>query len=104
MLKHDNAIVTGEDEDTTKELATAQIGKTYYAMTTVTHHKDGKSIIYRRQKRAPNRAYAPFNVSILGIDERISLGLALMGKGWDVTQVSAFVGMPFQAFRDSKKT
>ena len=99
MIKHDNAIQTEDDKNTTKELITGRVGKNTYALTVVTHHKDGKSIIYRRHKSRANSAYKPFNVTELNVDERTCLGLELMKGEWDIIQVAVFVGLPTQAFK-----
>lgn len=88
-----------EYEETTKQVLNARVDKVSYAMTIVTHHKDGKSIIYRRHKTAPRKPYVPFNVSILDKKERLNLGLSLLLNGWDATQVAMYVGLPIQSFR-----
>lgn len=88
-----------EMEETTKEVLNARVDKVSYAMTIVTHHKDGKSIIYRRHKTAPRKPYVPFNVNACGVKERLSLGLGLMLNGWDATQVALYVALPIQSFR-----
>lgn len=102
MLKQPNAETTAEDENTTKEVVHGRIGRCTYVMTTVTHHKDGKSIVYRRSRRGVKGTFQPFDVTKLTMDDRVQLGLGLMLSGWDVTQVAAFVGMPLQAFRSKE--